>query len=191
MSVLASKRGCLEFDRKFSKELFTEVSDNLKSFTDEEWESIKETREYKKVLVAVYIRTDVDNLVLLVDKDKFTNIFDVPTFISDSGLYPHILVDSGLVCGKSFIDSVFSFKSEEAMKRLVMKSTCYPVGAVETSKKYVLVFNVVLSESLLRDPEIVLNQGFHFYPIESLNLTDSLQREISESLIIVKSEDKK
>ena len=191
MSILASKRGCLEFDRKFSKELFTEVSDNLKVFTDEEWESVKDTLEYKKVLIAVYIRTDTENLVLLIDKDRFANISNVPPFIIDSGLYPHVLVDAGLICGKSLIDSVFSFKSAEAMKRLVMKSTCYPVGAVETLKKYVLVFNVILSESLLRDPEISLKQGFHFHPIESLCLTDLLQKDISESLIIVKSEDKK
>lgn len=191
MSILASKRGCLEFDRKFSKELFTEVTENLKVFTDEEWESIKETREYKKILIAVYVRTDVDNLVLLIDKDKIANIQNVPPFISNSGLYPHILVDAGLVCGKSFIDTAFSFKSAEAMKRLVVNSTCYPVGAVETSKKYVLVFNVVLSESLLRDTEISLNQGFHFYPIETLHLTDLLQGDIAKSLILVKSEDKK
>ena len=191
MSILASKRGCLEFDRKFSKELFTKVSDNLKVFTDEEWESVKDTLEYKEVLIAVYIRTDVDNLVLVIDQDKFAHISDVPPFIRDSGLYPHILVDAGLICGKNFIDSVFSFKSAEAMKRLVVNSTCYPVGAVETLKKYVLVFNVVLSESLLRDTEISLNQGFHFYPIETLHLTDLLQGDIAKSLILVKSEDKK
>lgn len=191
MNILISHRGDLEADRRFSKELFTEVSKNLKVIPEEEWESHKEMLVEKKVLIAVYVRTDVDNLVLLIDKDKFTEIFDVPTFISDGGLYPHILVDSGLICGKNLIDKAFSFKSAEAMKRLVTNSMCYPVGAVETTKKYILVFNVVLSESLLRDPEITLNQGFYFYPIESLTLTDSLQKEISESLIIVKSEDKK
>lgn len=191
MSVLASSRGCLDTDRKFSKELFTKVSENLKVFTDDEWESVKETLDYKKVLIAVYIRTDVENLVLLIDKDRFANISNVPPFISGSGLYPHILVDSGLICGKSLIDLAFNFKSAEAMKRLVVNSTCYPVGAVETSKKYVLVFNVILSENLLRDPEITLKQGFYFRPIETLSLTDSLQREISESLILVKREDKK
>lgn len=191
MSVLASSRGCLDTDRKFSKELFTKVSENLKVFTDEEWKSVKETLDYKKVLIAVYIRTDVDNLVLLIDKDKFANISNVPPFIVDSGLYPHILVDSGLICGKSLIDLAFNFKSAEAMKRLVVHSTCYPVGAVETSKKYVLVFNVVLSESLLKDPEITLKQGFYFRPIETLHPLDSLQRDISESLVLVKGEDKK
>lgn len=191
MSVLASKRCCTEYDRKFSKELFTEVSDNLKVFTDEEWESIKDTLEYKKVLVAVYIRTDVDNLVLMLDRDKFSHLSNVPPFVVDSGLYPHILIDSGLICAKNLIDNAFSFKSEEAMKRLAVKSTCYPVGAVETSKKYVLVFNAVLSTDLLTDKDIVLKQGFHFKPIETLYLTDELQREISESLVIVKSEDKK
>ena len=191
MSVLASSSKQLSFDREFSKELFTEVADNLKVFTDEEWESIKETYKYKKVLIAVYVRTNLDNLVLLIGKDKFANISNVPDFISDSGVYPNILIDSGFMCSKDFIDSVFDFKSKEAMKRLVVNSMCYPVGAVETLKKYVIVFNVVLSESLLRDPEIRLKQGFHFHPIETLHLKDLLQREISESLVIVKSEDKK
>ena len=191
MSVLASKRGCLEYDRKFSKELFTEVSDNLKVFTDEEWESVKDTLDYKKVLIAVYVRTDVDNLVLMVDKDKFSHLSNVPPFVVDCGLYPHILVDSGFVCAKNLIDLAFTFKSEDAVKRLAVKSTCYPVGAVETSKKYVIVFNAVLSADLLTDKDIVLNRGFLFRPIETLHLTDELQREISESLVIVKSEDKK
>ena len=191
MSVLASKRGCLEFDRKFSKELFTEVNKNLKVFTDEEWESIKDTLEYKKVLIAVYVRTNIDNLILLVEDGKFAQISNVPPFIVNSGLYPNVLIDSGLICAKNLIDSAFSFKNAEATHRLALNSACYPVGAVETSKKYILVFNTVLSVDLLRDTDITLNQGFHFRPIETLTLTDLLQREISESLIIVKSEDKK
>ena len=191
MSVLASKSGHSNIDRKFSKELFTAVSQNLKVFTDVEWVSNKETLDYKKVLIAVYVRTDRDNLVLLIDEGKFASISNVPPFIIDNGIYPNTLIDAGLVCGKSLIDQAFHFKSAEAMKRLVMSSACYPVGAVETSKKYAVVFNVVLSEALLRDTEISLNQGFHFHPIESICLTDLLQRDISESLIIVKSEDKK
>lgn len=192
MSVLASKKGCLEHDRKFSKELFTAVADNLKVFTDEEWVTDRNTLDYKKVLIAVYVRTDVDNLVLLTDKDsKIALVSNVQPFILNSGLYPNILIDSGIVSAKNVIDVAFSFKSEEAMKRLVTHSTCYPVGAVETSKSYVLVFSVVLSADLLRDQEITLNEDFHFKPIETLHLTDLLQRDISESLVIVKSEDKK
>ena len=189
MSILASTSEHIS-DRGFSKELFTEVSKNLKVFTDEEWDSIKDTLEYKKVLIAVYVRT-VDNLVLLIDKDKFANISNVPPFMCNCGLYPNILVDAGLVSSKSFIESVFNFKYASSAERFVVNSTCYPVGAVETSKKYVLVFNVVLSDTLLSDTEISLKQGFYFHPIESLHPTDSLQKEISESLVIVKSEDKK
>lgn len=191
MSVLASSSGRLNTNVEFSKELFTEVSDNLKVFTDEEWESVKDDLEYKNILIAVYIRTDVDNLVLLIDKEKFAKISSVPPFMVDTGLYPNILLDMGLLCGKGFIESAFSFKSSEALKRLVVNSTCYPVGAVDTPTDYVLVFNIVISENLLRDTEIVLNQGFHFYPIDNLSVTDSLQKAVSKSLIIVKSEDKK
>lgn len=191
MSVIASKRGHLDYDREFSKELFNEVADNLAIFTDEEWESIKDTLDYKEVLVAVYIRTNVENLVLLVDKEKFSHISNIPSFVSSSGLYPHLLIDAGLICGKNLIDLAFSFKSPKATERFVYSSTCYPVGAVETSKKYVLVYNVVIDETLLRDTEISLNEGFHFCPIDTLIVEDILQREISKSLIIVKSEDKK
>lgn len=189
MSILASNSGGLNIDSKFSKELFTKVAENLKVFTDEDWELIKNTSEYKKVLIAVYVRTDKDNLVLMVDKDKFASISNIPPFIIESGVYANTLIDVGLLCGKTLIDKVFDFHSSEAMNRLVAFSTCYPVGAVETSKKYVLVYNVIISESLLRDSEISLKQGFYFCPIESLCLTDSLQKEISESLIIVKEGD--
>lgn len=191
MSVLASKRSYLEGERKFSKSLYTEVNQNLKVFTDEEWATNLETLEYKKVLIAVYIRTDIDNLVLVIEDGKFANISNVPPFIVDSGIYPNTLIDAGLVCAKSFIESVFSFKNTEALHRLVANSMCYPVGAVETSKKYVLVYNIIVSEKLLKDKEISLNDGFHFCPIETLKLADTIQRDISESLIIVKSEDKK
>ena len=190
MSILISHKGNLEIDRKFSKELFTEVLKNLKAITDEEWETTKDTIADKKVLIAAYVRTNVDNLVLMIDKDKFASVSNIPPFIVDSGIYPNILVDTGLVCSKSLIDQAFHLKSAEAMRRLVMNSTCYPVGAVETSKKYIIVFNVVLSVDLLADKDIVLNQGFFFRPIETLHLTDELQRDISESLVIVKSEDK-
>lgn len=188
MSVLISHRKYLEYecDRKFSKSLYSEVVENLKVLPDEEWENTKDTIDNKKVLIAVYVRTDKDNLVLMVDKDKFASVSNVPPFVVDGGIYPNMLADAGLVCGKSLIDQAFHFKSEEAMKRLVMKSTCYPVGAVETSRKYVVVFNVIISEDLLKDTEISLNQGYYFRPIESLYLTDLLQREISESLVIVK-----
>lgn len=191
MSVLVSSIKHLEHDRKFSKGLYTEIQENLKAMTDEEWETTKDMIADKKVLIAVYVRTDKENLVLMVDSDKFASISNVPDFITDSGLYPNTLIDAGLVCAKSLIDQAFHFKSAEAMKRLVMKSACYPVGAVETSKKYIPVFNVVIAEDLLRDTDISLNKGFHFSPIESLCLTDSLQREISESLVIVKSEEAK
>lgn len=190
MSVLVSSSGRLDTHTEFSKELFTEVSQNLKVFTDEEWESVKDNPEYKNILIAVYIRTDVDNLVLLIDKEKFARISNVPPFISDSGLYPNILLDIGFLYGKSLVESAFSFKSSESLKRFVGNSTCYPVGAVDTANNYVLVFNVVISEKLLRDTEIVLNQGFHFYPIDNLSVTDSLQKAISKSLIIVKGDDK-
>ena len=189
MSVLVSYRQS-ESSQKFSKELFTEVSNNLAVFTDEEWESHKD--EYKKVLIAVYVRTCYDNLVLMIDEDKFANIFNIPPFISDSGIYPTVLIDSGVVNAKEFITSAFAFKSAEALNRFVSQSTCYPVGAIETPKKFVLVFNTIISDEVLRDPDIVLNKGYYFRPIESLCLSDSLQREISESLVIVKkSEDKK
>lgn len=189
MKIIASKRVSSDSSIKFSKELFRGVSSDLTVFSEEEWESYKDN--YKEVQFAVYARTDTDNLVLLLDKDKFASIKKAPFFVANSGLYPNILVDSGLICGKSFIDFAFDFKSKEAMERLVAHSICYPVGAVETSEKYVLVFNIVLSESLLRDPEISLKQGLHFYHIETLHTADSLQKAISESLIIVKSEDKK
>lgn len=182
MSVLVSK--CEKTYEGFSKELFTEVSQTLKIISDEEWEANEE--QSKKVLFAVYVRTDTDNLVLMVDTDKFAKISHAPPFITSGGVYPNILIDTGLMCGKSLLDSVFSVKDDKALYRLVNNSACFPVGAVETSKKYVLVFNVVLSSNLLEDNEIALQQGYYFKPIETLKVSDSLQKDISKSLIIIR-----
>ena len=181
MNILASK--CADSHKNFSKELFTEVAQNIKLIPEEEWEANRDT--HKKVLFAAYVRTNVDNLVLMVEKDKFAKLFEAPPFITECGVYPNLPIDAGMLCGKSLIDFCFSFKSVEALERFVANSTCYPVGAVETSKKYILVFNVVMSADLMRDQEITLKEGFHFYPIETLNLTDTLQRELSSSLVLV------
>lgn len=188
MSILVSK--CKASYDKFSKELYTEVSENLRLIPDEDFNE-DDVESYKKVLCAVYVRTDTDNLVLLLRKDKFAGIFDIPEPVSNIGLYDNILIDSGLVNGKNLLDLVFSCKSQEALQRLVLKSTCYPVGAVESRRKYITVFNVIISSEVLRDKEIVLNEGFYFRPIETLSVQDSLQKEISESLVIVKSKETK
>ena len=122
---------------------------------------------------------------------KFAIVSNVPPFIIDSGVYPTVLNDSGLVSAKNLVDLAFNFSGQKAMQKFVLNSTCFPVGAIETSHKYILVYNVVISESLLRDKEINLNKGFHFHPIESLHFEDLFQRDIAESLIIVKSEEAK
>lgn len=182
MSVLVSK--CKDSYKKFSKELFMEVSQNLKLLPDEEWE--KNVDLNKSVLFAVYVRTDRDNLVLMADDNQFARISHAPDFMLQGGLYPNFLVDAGLMCGKSLLDSAFTVKGNDALYRIVKNSTCFPVGAVETSKRYIVVFNVVISSDLLGDSEISLKQGYYFKPIETLKVLDSLQQEISESLIIIR-----
>ena len=171
----------------FSKDLFTDINRNLVEFSDEEWESVKNNLKRKEVLIAVYIRTNIDNLVLVLREGKFSNVYRVPVTF---GVYPNILIDSGMQVSKEFLTSAFTFKSKEALLRLGANSSCYPVGAVETPDNHIVVFNIVISESLLRDPEISLNEGLQFRPIETLCVEDALQKEISKSLVIVKSEGK-
>lgn len=182
MSVLVSK--CEGSYEKFSKKLFIEVSNNLEIMSDEEWEANK--NEFKSVLIAVYMRTDKDNLVLMTDTDKFATVSQAPPFMMNGGMYHNFLIDSGLMCGKSILESAFNVKNNEAFYRMVKNSTCYPVGAVETDKNYIAVFNVIISSELLTDTDIVLNQGNHFKPIETLNVSDTLQKAISESLVVVR-----
>lgn len=184
MSVLASR--CENNYSGFSKNLFTDVSDNVRIFSDKEWEENND--EYKKVLFAIYIRTDKQNLVLMVDEGKFASIFESHPVTLSGGVYPNILVDSGMMCSKLFVEQALNFDSDEALQTLCMNSACYPVGAVETSKNYILVFNVIVSTDILSNPNIHLNEGFHLHPIETLSIEDSLQRDISDSLVIVKSE---
>ena len=181
MSILLSK--CESRVKGFSKDLYTEVVHNLCIKPKDEWTNNPE--DYKSVLFAVYARTDRDNLVL-THEGKFAFISYIPELVLSGGIYPTIANDSGLLCGKDLLDSAFNVKNEKALYRLVGNSTCYPIGAVETSNSFVLVFNVVLSVDLLTDSEISLNSGFHFVPIETFKVTDELQKTISESLVLVR-----
>lgn len=183
MNVLVSK--CAESSKEFSKELYTAVKQGLKIIPEDALPYHLEN-EYKGVMFAVYIRTDKDNLVLLVDKGKIAVTSYANSVVLNGGLYPTVLSDLGMVCAKDLLEKVFAVKNVEALQRLITHSTCFPVGAVETSKKYVIVFNIVLSVDLLRDPEIVLREGFLFNPIETYKPEDSLQKSIAESLVIVK-----
>ena len=134
----------------------------------------------------MYLRTNKDNLVLTIDTGKFAKISNVPQTMLDSGLYPNFLFDTGLICGKNFLDTAFEVSSTQALHRLAKNTTCFPVGVVETSKSYVVVFNIIMFNSLLTDSEITLKKGFHFIPIETLKCADTLQEEIAESLVLVK-----
>lgn len=184
MSKMCLVSKCSIPHSSFSKELYTEVSDNLKIMSEEEFEANPE--EYKKVLFAVYIRTDKDNLVLTMNKDRFASVFHIPDFVVSGGVYPNLLYDSSIACGSEFVNSAFTFSSEEALVRFGGKSTCFPVGAVETAYKYIIVCNIIISSELLIDSEINLSSGFYFHPIETLKVKDSLQKEISKSLVLVK-----
>lgn len=170
----------------FSKEAFTEISNNLKIIDDEEFNS----GEHTKVQFSVYMRTNLGNLVLMIDDGKIANVTEAPYFMSSMGLYPTYSYDVGLMCGKLFIDSAFNVKSAEALKRLVTSSTCYPVGAYCTEHKYILVYSIVVSADLLSDPEINLKDGFRFVPIQSLEVDGTFQKRIADTLVIVKSEGK-
>ena len=179
MNILASK--CKNVYSTFHKELYTDILDNLKIMTGSEFE---ESDGYKKVVFAAYLRTDTDNLVLTFNDGDFLTISEAPQPIL-SGLYPNILNDICLLCGKDLIDSAFTVSGQEALFRLVGNSVCYPVGAVEMKDKYVVALNVVVSSKILVDSEISLNSGYYFMPIETLEAKDSLQKSISDSLVIV------
>ena len=187
MSVLVSRITSKTPMREFSKDLFTEVHRNLEVVPDD-YNRVY-TEEYKEVKVATYIRTDTDNLVLVLDDGSISKVSDIPPI--SFGVYPSILIDCGLQISKDFITSSFTFKSEEALRKFGIKSTCYPVGAIMSQSECIAVFSIIISESLLREPDIILNSGLQFRPIETLHFEDELQREISKSLVLVKSEDKK
>lgn len=189
MNVLTSY--VVATNNTFDKSLYKKVFDNLKIMTEEELANSEQ--QCKEVCLAVYIRTDVDNLVLMIDKDSISEIVPAPALVTLCGVvYPNILNDASAFIGRQLIDRVFSFKNEEALHRLAELSTCFPVGAVETEDKYITVFNVVISSDLLTDENISLNDGYYFYPIESLDVTGSVQKEIAKSLVLVeRKEDKK
>ena len=81
MSILVSK--CGSSVKSFSKELYTEVVQNLCIRPKDEWE--KNPENLKSVLFAVYVRTDKDNLVL-VHEGKFASISYIPELVLAGGL---------------------------------------------------------------------------------------------------------
>ena len=165
-----------------SKEAFSDISSNIviKDSLD------SDSQCYLPVKFAVYIRTDKGNLVLVNNEGNFAEILDAPDSMLSGGVYPTISYDAGIMCAKSFLDSAFTFKTNEALQRLVLNSTCFPVGAFAINDSYILVFNVILSQSLLFDPEISLNSGFSFIPIQTVcGIKDRCQSEISKTLVLV------
>lgn len=161
----------------FSRELYTQVNAELKL-------SKEKPEGYKRVLIAPYIRTMRDNLVVV--QEGFISPISSATVISQ-GLYPTYLFDTGLICCKNYMESVFVAKNEEAMMRIIKNSTCFPVGAVEIYD-IVVSFNIIVSDDLFRDPEIALSDGFTLYPIEVYHPEDIIQQELAKSLVLVKAE---
>lgn len=182
MKILVSKSDKISCGEVY-KEVFGEVSRNIEIIDEEE---LKNKEGYKRVLFSAYVRTDIDNLVLMLDKGKFAEISSAPSLVLSGGVYPTLAVDIGLLSGKSILDKAFKVDDYEALKKLIGNSTCFPVGVLETNNNYILVFNVVISNALLQDPSIHLQQGFHFQPIETLEVSDSLQKSISDTLVIVR-----
>lgn len=165
----------------FDKKLFLEVEENviLSEFPQS---------NYKPVYFVAYARTDYDNLVLLWNNELALNIkYDAGNMTPS--LYLNLFDDVGLFCGKSLLDNVFSSVSVASWQDIAKKSTCYPVGAVETEDSFYVVFNVVLSVDLLRRSDIELKVGYTFSPIETYATEDTLCKAISKSLVIVKDKE--
>ena len=177
---------CKESHREFSKDLFSEVSQNLVLIPEDLLGN--EDNNYKKVEFAVYVRTNSkDNLVLYLGDNKIAETYEAPDCVVNGGVYNSVLFDAGVMCGKRLVDSCFRFKSQRAYRDFVRNSVCYPVGAVENKDKYVLVFNVIMSSELLQDSEITFSDNVSFKPIKDIHksICDPLQIEISKSLVEV------
>lgn len=143
---------------------------------------------YKPVYFAAYVRTDYDNLVL-TENDEMCLYSE-----HEAGNYAHIMYsslfsDMGLLCGRKLLDKFIKTDSVDVWGKIAKQSTCYPVGAVETADSIVIVFSVVVSVELLKDPDIVIEEGFYFSPIETYSPKDALCAEIAKSLILVPSKE--
>lgn len=179
--------------------LVSPASQDVGKFSKDRYYSIKEglsivpeiTEESKPVRFACYLRTDRDNLVLTHEESfVFFDDSDVMNAVGSmiSYIYDNILVDLSLYTCQKYLNSVFGALSKEAITRVVLKSHCYPVGAVETEDRLIVVSNIIISADLLTDPEIALSEGYTFHPIETLKIEDNVQKAISESLVYVKSD---
>lgn len=170
----------------FLKELYSLINDHLIIVSEEDTEVLKET---KPVRIATYLRTDYDNLIV-IDTNKegqpFARIFD-PVYVP-SKAYPSCLYDLGIMTSKNYVDDIL-YTSAEGYELLANKSSCFPVGALETEEEFIIVFNAIMSCELVSNEEVRLDKGYKYCPIEKYKPEDAIQEEIAKSLAIVSNKE--
>ncbi len=185
MSVIVSKIAGEELD---PKKLYTFVKDNLRCVpTDCMTEGVSPDT-HRRIMFATHIRTDRENL-LVVKQDRFASIVPPPEqLVRQFGLEPFdsFMNDCALLSGKSLFDSVYRFTDKKVFEEFIQRSTCYPIGVYVLDDAYVVMSNIVVSETLISDPSISFRDGFQYTPIEAYSPQDRAQKELAQCLILTK-----
>lgn len=166
---------------KFNKELFRLIRDN--SIISNDLEAIGNRLPVK---FAIAMRTTEGNLVLTDFEDNAFFIESPKT--SGTTMYPNLIYDLGLQMCKYVIDLVLKEVSLVDLIPIIRQSMAYPVGAMCCEDYHLIVFHIVLTDTVLRDPKFKLFSGFKFVPIQTYAPKNKEQEELVKSLVIVQSE---
>ena len=166
---------------KFNKELFRLVCDNSLVISN-----LKAIGSRLPVKFAIAMRTTEGNL-LLTDFEDNAFFVESPNTLGEI-TYSNFIYDLGLHMCKSVIDLVLKEVSPVDLIPIIKQSTAYPVGAMCCEEYHLIVFHIVLKDTVLQDPKFKLFSGFKFVPIQTYTPKNKEQEELVKSLVIVRSE---
>lgn len=131
------------------------------------------------IRMLVSIRTDRTNELIVPDSGKF--YIECPTEYPNE----HPLDDLILLAAKSIVDKYFD--CGEDLVKVIQRTMPYPVGAC-LRNDVIYVYVNLLVDCTLKSESIFKLKDCHFERIESISPTSPLEKELLDSLVIVKGD---
>ena len=181
---------------RFDKQLFFDIQENLSLVSEDDSHGTL-------LKFAAYMRTaDTNEVVVNNETGGDFAFYSSDAFASSmftkSGLdypYPLFLSDASLLFCKCVFDSIFPKDkiTEEEYRRLVLNSSCFPVGAFCDGKCFYVVSNIIENSGVL-NTNTKLDGEFSLVPISDVlsrdycdgSSYDYRERFVRETLVVSK-----
>lgn len=134
-------------------------------------------KDFFPIRTLVTIRTDYSNEVLVPDTGKFF------TDCTLSTPYDHPFDDTIILAGKKLVDELFD--CGDFIHEIIMSTVLQVLGALIIDDQPYVYINVVIDHNLKNNPKFKV-RNCHFEKIESIDPTSPLEKELAESLILVR-----